>query len=185
VVTDDLVQQLLDTGYDNLFHRLDHDALDAVWDNGARRERLRQVARDETVPLTARFLASEVLFNRDPGYPPPADRARLAAVYVSLLASDELMGNAWGLPGEMSGEVGQHLLALGEPAIALLQPLLSDPTVVWFEGSEEATTGNAYQLRVMDLAAAFIRQLRGQPVSLALDPKSRDAMIADLRASLI
>src|SRR5579872_945302 len=98
-----------------------------------------------------------------------------------MLESGALAGNAWGLPGEMSGEVGEHLVGLGDAAIAELVRLLDDSQPVWFEGSEEATTGNAYALRVKDLAAAFIRRIRGQPVEIPLDMDERDRLIARVR----
>lgn len=88
------------------------------------------------------------------------------------------------MPGELDEPLGQHVVSLGEPAVAALAPLLSDARPISYGGSKEATVGNEYGIRVKDFAAFFIAKVRHRPLAVDVDPARRDRAIADLRASL-
>jgi len=133
--------------------------------------------------MDVRFLAAEVLFWKMPGYPPEDDRSPLAPVYAAALRAAR-MGNPWGLPGELDGPSGQHVVQLGAPAVADLIPLLGDSRRVPYAGSQDATFGNSYAYRVKDFAAFFIARVRNLPYTVHEDPRARDSEIDELRMAL-
>jgi hypothetical protein len=90
------------------------------------------------------------------------------------------MGNPWGLPGELDGDAGRHLVSLGEAAAVALEPLLDDERRVPYWGSQEATWGNSFAFRVKDFAAFFVSAIRGRPYVLHTDPSARDGDIQKL-----
>ena len=109
--------ELLELGYLELFLRLDQTALDRVWRGGDGRDKLHGIVTDPQEPMAARFLAAEILFVREPGFPAGTDPAELASIYAAALAANVTgMANPWGLPGELDGPVAQHVLALGSAA---------------------------------------------------------------------
>jgi hypothetical protein len=178
----DLADRLTDLGYEGLFLRLDTAARDTIWtDDGP--DALAALAADERADAGARFLAAEMLFRKLPGYPPANLRTGLAPVYATALREARI-ANPWGMPGELDGEAGQHLVALGEPVVTALGPLLDDTRQVWYGGSEEATEGNSYTWRVRDFAAFFISRIRGIAWTVHRDPRARDAGIEQLRARI-
>jgi len=179
----DLSQQLTALGYEGLFLQPGNAALDRLWAEPGMADQLAQLAVTAEAPLDARFLAAEILFERQPDYPPEGANVALALVYAHALQTTD-MGNLWGLPGEISPFAGQHLVALGKPIIAELMPLLEDARPVFYEGSEEATLGNRYQYRVKDFAAFFLSHLCGVAYPVHQDPGQRDRKIAALRPRL-
>lgn len=186
-----VVRALLRLGYLELFQRADDRAIASLYPGAA--VQLAAVAVDPMVDPHARFLAAEILFARQPGYPAPALRPALAEVYASALGhtygqvSDGwVAGNGWGMLYELDavGPVGEHLLALGPGAIPALRPLLARTEVVLYEGSEEATVGNGRAYRIKDVAAYFIARLAGRPLAFHAGLADRDRAIAALMASL-
>jgi hypothetical protein len=181
----ELVRRLTDLGYLELFQRFGEEAVDAVWATPGAPAELRRLALDPAAPMPARFLAAEVLFARQPGYPPETAKGDLAPVYAAALDENlPRMANPWGLPGQLDGPVGQHAVALGEPAAAALAGLLGDDRPIHYSGSEEATFGNSYRYRVKDIAAFLIASIRSLPFAVDRDPGVRDAEIERLRRSL-
>ncbi len=180
-----LADRLLRAGYVGLFMTLDDAEVNAIWAQPGAAPALSRLALDEGAPMQARFLAAEVLFYKDPDYPPAGDEAALAPVYAAALANNyTTMANPWGLPGQLDGLAGQHFIALGEAAIPSLVGLLDDTTAVDYGGSREATYGNSFSYRVKDLAAFFISQIRGLPYEVYESPQARDAEIERLREQL-
>ncbi|MBK7070756.1 MAG: hypothetical protein IPH44_00515 [Myxococcales bacterium] len=186
-----VARQLLRLGYLELFQRADDRAIASLYPGAA--AQLAALADDPMVDPHARFLAAEILFVRQPGYPAPALRPALAEVYASALGRTYgqvrggwLPANAWGLAYDLDdvGATGRHLLALGPAAIPALRALLDRAEVVQYEGSEDATVGNARGYRVKDLAAYFIARLAGLPLAFHPAPADRDRAIASLVASL-
>ncbi|MBK9033131.1 MAG: hypothetical protein IPL61_17985 [Myxococcales bacterium] len=186
-----VARQLLRLGYLELFQRADDRAIASLYPGAA--AQLAALAGDPMVDPHARFLAAEILFVRQPGYPAPALRPALAEVYAIALGRTYgqvrggwLPANAWGLAYDLDdvGASGRHLLALGPAALPALRTLLDRAEVVQYEGSEDATVGNARGYRVKDLAAYFIARLAGRPLAFHPAPADRDRAIASLIASL-
>ena len=180
----DLAGRLMSLGYSRLFLSLDDDALDALLREPRAAEALAALVCDIGAEGKARFLAAEVLFRKQPGYPSPAETPLLAPIYADALSHAEL-ANPWGMPGELDGPAGQHLVAIGRAAAVALVPLLDDAQAVIYGGSEEATIGNSYEYRVKDFAAFFIHCICGAPYSVRKTQPERDGEIARLRASLL
>ncbi len=178
----DLAGRLKALGYSRLFLSLDDAALNSLWHEPRAAEALAVLVSDSGAEIGARFLAAEVLFRKQPGYPVPAETALLAPIYGDALRHAEL-ANPWGMPGELDGPAGQHLVAIGRAVAAALVPLLDDARAVIYGGSEEATIGNSYQYRVKDFAAFFIHCISGAPYSVRKTPPERDEEIERLRTS--
>jgi len=180
----DYADRLTSLGYSRLFLSLDDVAVDALWREPRAAEALAALVADTGADREARFLAAEILSRKQSGYPSPSESALLAPVYADALRHAEL-ANIWGMPGELDGPAGQHLVALGPAAVVALIPLLNDARTVIYGGSEEATIGNSYEYRVKDFAAFFIHRIGGSPYSLLNTPHERDAEIERLRTSLL
>ena len=179
----DLADRLMSLGYTRLFLSLDDAALNALSSEPGAAEALAALVRDPGAEAKARFLAAEILFRKQPRYPSPADTALLAPIYADALRHAQ-MANPWGMPGELDGPAGRHLVAIGRAAAVALLPLLDDARAVIYGGSEEATVGNSYQYRVKDFAAFFIHCITGAPYSVLKAQPERDREIEKLRASL-
>jgi hypothetical protein len=179
----DLTSALLGLGYQELFLFLDRAALDDLWSGADAPQRLRRLAEDQSADMRARFLAAEVIWERDPSRPPRAPD--LGAVYAAALREAVTgVANPWGLPGAGNGVVAGHVAAL-EPrssAPAFLT-LFDDDTGVLYAGSEDATEGNSYDYRVRDIAAELVARLLGLSYDVALEPARRDLAIERLRAA--
>lgn len=186
-----LARKLLDLGFRELFLRMDEDQVDALWRTSA--AQLAQLVRDTGQDPQARFLAAEILFRKQPGFPGPDLRPVLAPLYAEAMAQTgqptgpwRLRVNQWGFlyHNDDVGPVGRHLLALGRDAVPALRPLLDDRDRVRYEGSQEATLGNSLQYRVNDLAAYYIGRLISHPVAFHRDFTARDAEIQRLIQTL-
>lgn len=162
--------------YVELFMRSGTAAMDRLWNAGHGPEDLAALAVDANAPWQPRFLAAEILFRKRPGFPSVEQKPTLASAYVEALRAAAI-GNPWGLPGELDGPAGQHLVSLGDAASPGLMTLLEDGRLVPYWGSQEATLGNSYAFRVKDFAAFFLSKIRGGPYVLHVDPAARDADI--------
>jgi hypothetical protein len=178
----DVVNLLNETSYQRLFMAMSDQPIDDAWTRAGGAAGLDAVIGDAHAPAHPRLLAAELRWRKDPGFR-PADPASLARAYAEALRG-ETLANPWGMPGELDEPLGRHVVALGEPAVAALIPLLADGHRIDYGGSKEATVGNEYEMRVKDFAAFFIAKIRNRPLTLDTDPKRRDQVIADLRASL-
>jgi hypothetical protein len=179
----DLLGRLKALGYARLFLSLDDSELNKLWQEPRAAEALAALISDSSADKGARFLAAEILFRRQPGFPTPSGTAMLAPIYAAALRHAEL-GNPWGMPGELDGPAGQHLVAIGRAVAVALVPLLDDARAVFYGGSEEATIGNSYRYRVKDFAAFFIHCISGVPYVVRRKPAERDGEIEQLRALL-
>jgi hypothetical protein len=170
-----LAKRLMSIGYTELFHRpTDHSAR-ALSSGADSIRKLERLALDPEMPTLARFLGAEILFDYMPGFPPPSARPDLASVYATALAANfTQIANPWGLPGELDGRVGRHVIELGSDAIASFSRLLADGTPIIYGGSKDATVGNSYRYRVRDVAAFLISQVSEIGFGVAHDPAVRD-----------
>ena len=180
--TQDVGKMLEDRGYQRLFMAMNDQAIDEAWNAAGGATGLDAVIGDTSTSWKARYLAAELRLRKDPAWK-PADPGTVARAYAEALRA-EVMANPWGMPGELDEPLGKHVVALGEPAVAALGPLLTDARRIDYGGSKEATVGNEYQLRVKDFAAFFIAKIRNRKLTLDTDPRRRDPVIADLAASL-
>jgi hypothetical protein len=178
-----LAERLVKLGYVNLFMRLDAASADGLWNEEAGPEALLSLSLDESADVEARFLASEILFERRPDFPPDEARRTLGRVYAAALRLAEL-GNPWGLPGEREGPSGQHLRKIGYPAAEALVDLLGDEREVRYAGSSEATYGNSFGYRVKDIAAFLLSRILGLPYVVKESPEARDKEISKLRIAV-
>ncbi|HYH84992.1 MAG TPA: hypothetical protein VEX60_05875 [Pyrinomonadaceae bacterium] len=180
-----VAERLSELGYVDLFHRLDEDALDGVWNAPGATEALEALASDSAAAELPRFLAAEILFHKREDYPPKETSGVLSPVYAAALAGNFTgMANDWGLPGRLDGSAGQNFVALGASAVPHLIGLLDDETRMVYAGSKEATMGNSYEYRVKDAAAFFISRILGVPFQVHESPRARDEEIEALKASL-
>ncbi len=180
----ELSRTLDDLGYRELFQRLDNEAVDRIWNQDGAPAALAQLALDAKASPQARFLAAEILFAKDPQYPPDSAKATLASVYAIALKDDfTMMANPWGLPGKLDS-VGRHVVALGEAAVPEMARLLNNTNAASYGGSREATAGNRYHYRVKDIAAYLISQIKGIPYTVGQTPEERDAEIEQLKSQL-
>jgi hypothetical protein len=179
----ELVAELAKLGYLNLFMRAGTEHMDGLWTAAQGPDKLEAVALDPAVPWESRFLAAEILFRKRDNFPRADQREVLAAAYVDALEGATI-GNLWGLPGELNGPAGQHLMSLGEPVTERLATLLDDDRAVLYIGSQDATWGNRFKFRVKDFAAFFLCSIKNLPYALHTEPAARDADIQALIAHI-
>ena len=180
-----LARRLMTIGYIGLFQGSDENASDALWKEPGVPDALAALVLDLEAPALARFLAAEIMFNKQATYPPAEQKKQLASVYATALAENFAgAANTWGLPDVLDGLAGEHFLALGEAAIPELTSLLDDERRVYFAGSQEATLGHHYRYRVKDLAAYYISKIRNIPLELDEDPGKRDEAIEKLKSTV-
>lgn len=163
-------------------------AIDDVWAEPDAHANLEEIVRDRHATPRARFLASEVLFDKHFTFASAVGPPVVAEIYVDALRGNLTgMANSWGLLYEHDdeGPVGIRFVMLGEGAVPALRRLLHDdspgPT---YAGSEEATVGNAYHFRVKDFAAFYLGKIKRVPVRFHRDPADRDREIDALRRAL-
>lgn len=187
--TDPLAAKLATDAYGDLWNYMVRDrVIDAIWSEPDSLSRLEAVAADEQAPLKARFVACEVMFEREDTGIDVVGQARVAGIYAAgLQANVTGMANPWGMPfeGYDYGPAGARLVGMGQLAVAALLPLLDDgrPGPV-YEGSEEATVGNARGYRIKDFAAFYLSRITKTPMAWHPDPAERDVEIARLEQAL-
>lgn len=189
---------LTDAGYAGLFLSGDRGLSDSIWQNGENRTYLEQIVQSSDYPDLARILASEVLYEKVPDYPPAGWDNTLAYLYSQALALTgvetgglQITGNQWGYMYHSDevgiqdyGTLGLHLVETGITAISHLTKLLDNTDIIFYEGSREATLGNSLRYRVKDAAAYFIGKITGTPVQFYEQLADRDTEIERLKQVL-
>jgi hypothetical protein len=177
-----LESQLQQTSYPDLFERLESPARDAILSRPRAIEQLRQLVSNEAVPAGTRFLGAELLYYAgEADWPDQAARRFLPVVYGNALATlDD--GSTWGIPGRWTHPATDHAIALGEPVVPALAPLLDDEKRLRYTGSKRAMLGEHLRIRVKDVAAFIIAGALGVPYPAAESTEDRDAFIAELAA---
>lgn len=129
-----------------------------------------------------------MLFARDLTFTSRVAPSVIAEVYGQALEHNLTgMANSWGLLYEHhdAGPVGIRFVMLGEPAVPALTRLLDNASApLIYDGSKEATVGNAYHYRIKDFAAYYLGRIRRVPVAFHREPTERDQEIARLKAQL-
>ena len=152
--------ELANLDYVELFLRTGTARMDRLWADANGPRDLEALAVDPNAAWQPRFLAAEILFRKLPDFPSGEQKPALAAPYLEALRAASI-ANPWGLPGELDGPAGRHLVSLGEVASSGLMTLLEDGRRVPYWGSQEAMLGNSYVFRVKDFAAFFLSRIRG------------------------
>jgi hypothetical protein len=183
--TRDLARKLTSRAYGEFFVLPDHaQTIDRIWADAANRPVLEALVADAAQPLAARFLAAEVLFARDFAFTARVSATLVADIYAGALEHNLTgMANSWGLLYEHddAGPVGIRFVMLGEAAVPALLRLLGNASApLIYDGSKEATVGNAYHYRVKDFAAFYLGRIRRIPVAFHREPAERDQEIARL-----
>lgn len=188
-----LEQKIIDIGYQTLFLSGSEVLKKDIWQSGDNQEELEQIAYSKESTLRGRFLAAEVLrhfkVEFKPEYTDLLSEAYVNALKETSLHDDDWWGlsaNAWGFLYEHDhiGYVGKQLLLFGEPALPYLTELLDEERLVLYEGSQEATIGNAYRYRIKDFAAFYISKITHLPIQFYQDTEERDREIERFEKSL-
>lgn len=185
----DLARKLMSRAYGEFFVLPAHEqTIERIWADPANHPLLEAMTADTTQPLAARFLAAEVLFARDVTFISRVSAAMIADIYAGALEQNLTdMANSWGLLYELddAGPVGIRFVMLGEPAVPALVRLLDNASApLIYDGSKEATVGNAYHYRIKDFAAFYLGRIRRIPVAFHRDLAERDREIGRLAQQL-
>ena len=187
--TSDLARKLTSGAYGEFFVLPAHDqTVERIWADPANRPALEALTADAGQPLAARFLAAEVLFARDVTFTTRLPGGVIADIYAHALEQNLTgMANSWGLLYELddAGPVGIRFVMLGEAAVPALVRLLDNAGApLIYDGSKEATVGNAYHYRIKDFAAFYLGRIRRIPVTFHRELPERDQEIARLKQQL-
>lgn len=189
-----LEKELVEAGYRHLFLRGEKSLADYIWQNGKNQRELKSIIKNPKSSLYAKFLAAELIrhfrLELDPKW-----YGILAEAYAYALANTSadkgniihLNGNLWGLLYEENdtGYLGQQFIKFGDEAFPYLMNLLDDSDgKILYEGSEEATIGNAYQYRIKDFAAFYLSKIKNIPIKFHQDFEKRDKEIEQLKMRL-
>ncbi|MDH3974169.1 MAG: hypothetical protein OEV42_07805 [Deltaproteobacteria bacterium] len=190
----DLESRLIEIGYPGLFMYGEQSLADSIWENGENVEQLKGIIFSDSSPSHAKFLAAEVLRYFDveldiKSYKTLADAYAHALEHTSADRgnSAQLNGNLWGLLYDENdtGYLGKQFIKFDIAAISPLTKLLDDrASRILYEGSQEATIGNAYQYRIKDFAAFYISKIKDIPIRFYQDFKARDKEIERLKGLL-
>ena len=185
---------LVKTGFQRLFMYGNKSLAKTIWEDGKNAASFKHIIASGTASLYAKFLAAEVLRYFEVKLD-PQNHSVLAEIYANALKntsadrenSVRLNGNLWGFLYETNdaGYLGQQFIRFGDAAIPPLTKLLEDSAGrILYEGSKEATMGNAYQYRIKDFATFYISKIKDIPITFYRDLKERDKEIEKLRIFL-
>jgi hypothetical protein len=186
-----LKKELIDESYSSLFLST-NNKVDTLWSNYGNNAFI-ELVNDTTAEDNIRFLTAEILFHKSVSFPPKDMYKVLGSIYVNALKITGLSNNkivlaanGWGFLYNMDhvGFLGERLILIGEPAINGLKSLLDNTDTVLYEGSKEATVGNAYHYRIKDIAAFYISKIKNIPVKFHQNIEDRDAEILRLKELL-
>ncbi len=193
-----IARNLTDAGYSGLFLSGDRSLSNSIWQNGENRIYLEQIVQNSNYSDFARILASEVLYEKVPDYPPQEWGETLAYLYSQALVLTgmetgglQITGNLWGFMYHTDklgikdyGTLGTHLVNTGIKAIPYLTKLLDNSESIFYEGSQEATLWGSLKYRVKDAAAFYLGKIAGIPVKFYEQNVDRDAEIERLKEAL-
>lgn len=185
----ELSRKLVNHAYGELFVLPAHEqTIDRIWADSATHPVLETIVADATQPLPARFFAAEVLFARDLTFLTRVSATMVADIYAHALEQNLTgMANSWGLlyAHHDAGPVGIRFAMLGEAAVTPLLRLLGNADAsMTYDGSKEATVGNAYHYRIKDFAAFYLGGIRNIPVEFHSELAERDREINQLKQQL-
>ncbi len=186
-----LEEKLIEIGYLGLFLHGSRSLVDSIWQNGNIRPKIERIIESASSSLHGKFLAAEVLshFEVELDTQSYGVLAEAYAYALERTSADrenrvQLNGNLWGLLYEENdtGYLGKQFIKFGNAAIPPLTKLLDDNAGrILYEGSQEATLGNAYQYRIKDFAAFYISKIKKIPIKFYQDFEKRDKEIERLK----
>ena len=188
--SDSIITKLVEDKYGDFFnYMIQKEIINTVWAEAGGVPRLKAIVIDENAPLKARFLACEVLLNKEFTFLAHEDVKydRIAAIYTKAMVNNLTgMANSWGLLYEYHdvGHIGAAFLILEEEAIPELVKLLNNNKKPFYHGESAATVGNAYRFRIKDFAAYYICRIKNLNCVYHKTRLARDAAIRKLKASL-
>ncbi len=194
--TKELIKKLLSDDYGNLNffnYGIRDSIITEIWHEPNSLERLENVIKDRNAPMKARFLACEILFDKELIFLVHVGNKTVAEIYVQAFLNNYTgMANSWGFLYELNHEsrVGVKFLMIGEEAVLLLEKLLDNDNPISsagnmrYIGSQEATIGNHYKYRIKDFAAFYISSIMVLPIKYYEEPKERDTEIERLKVNI-
>lgn len=183
---DTMENKLVAMGYQNLFQFGDRSEMYEIWQNGDNQKSVEAIITNPKSSFHAKFLAAEILrrfeIKISSKYDAVLSKSYIYALEHSSMEDENfigIMGNSWGFLYEFDdvGYLGKRIVDFGEFAVHDLIGLLSNKSHLLYEGSEEATIGNAYQYRVKDFAAFYISKIKNIPVEFYQEMALRDKEI--------
>jgi hypothetical protein len=149
------------TDYSSLFLRGMETLADSIWRLDSSRQILECIVAKSGVDNRSRFFAAEILFKHSDWKPEGQLKTNVALIYAEALKEDYTgVANPWGRPDD-PGDIGRHLILLGDETIKAFYPLLTCNTPLIYAGSKVATMAKRYKYRVKDVAATYISILLG------------------------
>lgn len=134
---------------------------DDDWERTGMKRSPEEAVADRRESLGKRLLASEWLFHRRRAAWDRLDRGLLVELYVRVLVLYSGSANRWGhlwVNGD-PGCLGERLISFGARAAPALALALNSKKRLHYEGSREATLGNAQAYLVRDFAAFYLNRI--------------------------
>jgi len=162
---------------------------DELWHRSGAPDLLLRLATDDAQPWRTRFLASEVIFDREMFLllHRPELFASLAQVYAKALTEDASGFMAhWGFLQDMNdtGTLGSRFITFGRNSDAALRPLLDEPRGVPYLDPPDYPSHFRLGFRVKDFAALYLIKIYDLPLHLTEDAAQRDGEIRRLKQLL-
>ncbi len=184
-----MVHKLMNNAYGDFFNYLERDqAINRAWNEPNSLEKLKNIVSTPSLPLKARFLACEVLFEKHFTFVADVGGALVAKIYADALVNNQTgMANSWGFLYEQddAGPTGIRFSMIGKSSVPYLEALLdNNQRTLLYAGSKEATIGNAYQYRIKDFAAFYLSKITLTPITFYQDMAKRDAEIERFKKEL-
>lgn len=181
---DQLIGYFTANNYYGIFILNAGEPADSIWEIRENRTVIDSILLQHTAAPRVLFICAEVKFYKTNWKPSPAECKWLAPLYAKALKENfTKVGNPWGLPDD-HGDIGEHVLLMGDDAVMAFKPLLRCRTPLTYIGSRDATTGKMYAFRVKDIAANYISELKGLDFEVDKSPRKRDKLIRDLKKKI-
>lgn len=187
-----LERKIFEMDYQNYLLTGDHEIAESIWQNGNNKNELEWIIESST-SFFPKLIAAEILAQKGIQIVSRFSQ-KLLETYTNALrdSSQELdtnyrfPGNLWGFINEEDdpGLLGERIIQFGHPMVPFLKRLLNEKGMVLYEGSEEATIGNALQCRIKDFAAYYISKIVHVPFIFHQDKELRDTEIEQLKVKL-
>jgi hypothetical protein len=185
----DMADSLKKWGYAKVLVENNGHIADSLWNMPDGEEILKRVAYRTGSRRIERFIAAEIVFRKDPTYPPKDDEQLLhdlSHAYANALSYDYApYGEYWGnIRTGTIGICGEHLLRIGTAAIPELTRQTLNQEFDFYLKYKSGEIGTLYVPRKKDHAAFFLSRLINEPYAFKREKTERDADIEVLRKKL-